>query len=238
QLQEKRNSVIERIKILDIQYIKMHPNSYLSGYLLWQHRRKLSVDSLQMFYSTMRNEVKKSSLGYSVLYELYHLTNDNDFKKANPLIDLEFDQRLSKINSVCDLSLRDTLGNIIKLSFFKGKYLVIDFWAAWCKPCVANIPALKQLFKYYKSDSIRFISISFDNNADEWKKAMKKYNFTGVQFYDFNGFDGIAAIYCKVLWVPKYIIADQNGKIINYDAPQASNPELKILLDNLLKRSL
>ncbi|HEX4374053.1 MAG TPA: TlpA disulfide reductase family protein, partial [Puia sp.] len=139
---------------------------------------------------------------------------------------------------VYDLSLRDTLGNISKLSSFKGKYLVIDFWAGWCKPCVANIPTLKQLTKDYKSDLVRFISISFDNNLNEWKKAMKKYNFTETQFYDFNGFDGIAAIYCKVLWVPKYIIADQNGKIINYDAPQASEPGRKILLDNLLKRSL
>ena len=55
-----------------------------------------------------------------------------------------------KLNSVYDLSSIDTLGNMIELSSFKGKYLVIDFWASWCKPCIENIPFLNQLVKHYK----------------------------------------------------------------------------------------
>jgi thiol-disulfide isomerase/thioredoxin len=234
----KRDSIIERIKVLDTKYIKMHPNSYLSGYLLWQHRRKLSVDSLKMFYTAFANKVKNSSLGHLILIDLYPLTDDNEFRKANPLIDIAFDEHLRKLNSVYDLILKDTSGNTIKFSSFRTKYVVIDFWASWCKPCVANIPALDQMMKDYKPDSIQFISISLDRDINDWKGSIIKHNFTGVQLSDLTGFNSIAAIYSKVLWVPKYIIADQNGKIINYDAPQASDPGLKILLDNLLKRSL
>jgi thiol-disulfide isomerase/thioredoxin len=241
QLYIKRDSVIERIKALDTKYIERHPRSYLSAYLLFRHthKPKLSVDSLETYYNALSNDVKKSSVGHDVLEYIYPLTDDNDFRKANPLIDIAFDQRLSKLNSVYDLSLKDTSGNIIKLGCFKTKYVVIDFWASWCKPCVANIPALDQMMKDYKSDSIQFISISLDRDINDWKHSIMKHNFTGVQLSDdLTGFNGITAIYCKVIYVPKYIIADQNGKIINYDAPQASEPGLKALLDNLLKRSL
>jgi thiol-disulfide isomerase/thioredoxin len=189
-----------------------------------------------MFYSEIANDVKKSSLGHLVLKDIYPLTDDNEFRKANPLIDIEFDERLRKINSVYDLSLRDTLGNIIELSSFKGKYLVIDFWASWCKPCIANIPALNQMIEYYKSDSIQFISISLDKDENDWKHSIIKHNFTGLQLSDLTGFNSLAAVYCKVLWVPKYIVAGKNGEIINYDAPQASEPELKTLLNNLIRK--
>jgi thiol-disulfide isomerase/thioredoxin len=237
QVQEKIDSINESIKLVDVQYIKMHPNSYLSAYLLSKHTRKLSVDSIEIYYNELANDVKKSNVAHTVLMYIYPVTDDNDFRKANPLINIEFDQRLTKINSVYDLSLRDTLGNIIGLSSFRGKYLVIDFWASWCKPCVENIPSLNQMIKYYKSDSIQFISISIDKDSNDWKHSIIKHNFSGLQLSDLTGFISLAAIYCKVLWVPKYVVVDQNGRIINYDAPQADGPELKTLLYNLLKQS-
>jgi thiol-disulfide isomerase/thioredoxin len=153
------------------------------------------------------------------------------------LVDIEFDQQLRKINSVYDLSLRDTLGNIIELSSFKGKYLVMDFWASWCKPCIANIPALNNMIKYYKSDLlVQFISISMDYNINAWKLSIIKHNFAGVQLSDPVGFTSLPAIYCKVLWVPKYLIANPSGRIIDYDSPWPGEPGLKSLLNNLIKK--
>lgn len=238
QAQGKIDSIYERIKVVDIQYIKMHPNSYLSAYLLSKHTRKLSVDSIEVYFNELANGVKKSNLGRQVLMYVYPLTDDNEFRKANPLVDIEFDERLGKLKSVYDLSLRDTSGNIIELSSFKGKYLVLDFWASWCKGCIENIPALNQMIKYYKPDSIQFISISIDKDANDWKQSIIKHHFTGIQLSDLTGFISLAAIYCKVLWVPTYIVAGQNGRIIKYNAPQASEPELKTLLDHLLKQRL
>lgn len=235
-LAAQRDKILEQIKILDVKYIEQHPASYLSAYLLFQHERKLSVDSVQRYYQLLSKEAKKSTIGHAVLSYIYPLTDDNEFRKANPLVDLQFNERLSEIKSVYDLSESDTSGKTVTLSSFKGKYLVIDFWASWCKPCIANVPMLNYMENYYNPDSVKFISISLDEDASKWKRSILNNNFTGIQLSDLKGFYSLAAQYFKVLWVPKYIIADRNGHIINYDAPQAVDPELKILIDKLLKQ--
>jgi thiol-disulfide isomerase/thioredoxin len=235
-LAQQLDSVLERIKETDLKYLKRHTNSYLSAYLLSQHERKLPVDSIKTYYNALAGNIKTSGVGHTVLQYIYPLTDDNEFRKANPLVSRKFDQRLSRIKSLYDLSLKDSSGNTIALRSFKGKYLVIDFWASWCKPCIANIPALNQMTEYYNPDSIQFISISLDEDANDWKRSLLKHNNAGIQLSDLNGFSSLAAIYCKVLWVPTYIIADRNGRIINYNAPQAMDSGLKILIDELLKR--
>jgi thiol-disulfide isomerase/thioredoxin len=237
-LGNKMDSISRIIRALDVKYILKHQNSFLSGYLLYQQRRKLPVDSLQMIYSLLGADVKKSSIGYLILSELYPLTNDNEFRKANPLIDLKFDGRLKEMQSVFDIGLRDTAGNMVRLNDFKGKYLVIDFWASWCRPCIANIPALDRLIGSYNDAPIQFISISMDQDIKAWKSAIVAHRFGGVQLSDTTGFKGLAAIYCKVLWVPTYVVVGPDGRIIKYDAPQALDPQLATLLDNLLGRGL
>ena len=237
-LGEQIDSINERIKPLDLNYIRIHPDSYLSAYLLSKQKRKLAVDSIEFYFTRLTDSVKQSSLGHDILAYVYPLTNDNAFRKANPLIDGKFGESLSKLKSVFELAFKDSAGNSIRLSSFKAKYLVIDFWASWCKPCIANIPDLKQMAKDYKTDSIEFISISMDEDLNEWKQSIRKHDFTGIQLSEPMGFNSLAAIYCKVLWVPTYVITDRNGQIIKYNAPQASEPELKILLDNLLNKGL
>lgn len=231
------DSVNRDIRALDVTFISKHPNSYFSSYLLWQHRRILSLDTVKMFYESLGNEVKMSSLGRSVLVDLYPLTNDAEFRRKNPLVSVEFDKRLQQVHSVYELDFTDTSGKTVKLNSFKGKYLVIDFWASWCKPCIDNIPSLNQLINGYQSDPVQFISISMDENINTWKWSVIKNRCAGVQWVDTNAFSSLAAIYCKVLFVPTYIIVDPNGRIINYRAPQASEIELKQLIDKLLNKA-
>jgi len=234
-LAQQRDSIYERIKALDIKYIKRYPNSYLSANLLSKHMRKLTVDSLQIYFNLLSNDVKKSSLGYTVLQYIYPLTDDNDFRKQNPLIDLKFDKQLNKIKSIYDFSLSDTAGNKINMGSFKGKYLVLDFWASWCKGCIELIPIQKQMMEDYKSDSIQFISISIDEDINKWKQSIKSHDLDGVQLIEPKSFNGLIAVYCKVLWVYHYTIIDKTGRIIKVDAPPPG-PELKKILDTLLKK--
>jgi thiol-disulfide isomerase/thioredoxin len=230
------DSVGDEIKKLDVVYLKNHPNSYLSAYLLFRHVRKLPIDSAQVYYTGLSPNSKRSVLGRRILSYLYPLTNDLAFRKENPLISQEFDEKISRISSFYDLNLFDSTGNRFDMSLYKGKYLVVDFWASWCKPCLANIPALIKMTKNYDSDSIKFISISLDDNLNDWKGAIIKHHFTGIQLTDSNSFNSMSAIYCKVLWVPHYLLVDRSGKIINYDAPQALDPELAVTLDKLVDR--
>lgn len=229
------DSVNARLLTLDLHFINHHPDSYLSASLLSKHQRKLPVDTLEILYHKLTSKVRKTGLGHDVLAYIYPITNNNKFRMLHPLFDAEFDQQLGRIHSIYDLALKDTLGNTFDLKRFKGKYVLIDFWGTWCRPCIANIPALNQVINEYNRDSIQVVSISLDKDADTWKNSIVKYNFPGLQLSDLKGTEGLGAIYCKVLWVPTYIIVDKNGKIINYHAPQASEPELKEILSTLLR---
>jgi thiol-disulfide isomerase/thioredoxin len=228
------DSINANIRRLDVRYIKSHPGSYLSAYLLSRQERRLQIDSIEIYYQGLSAEVKLSSLGRIVLSYVYPLTEDNEFRKANPFIDKEFEQRLEKLESVYELALSDTAGKVVKFDSFRNKYLVIDFWASWCKPCLENIPYLNELAGRYEHDSVEFISISLDKDVSQWKKSVFNSKIQGVQLSDSSGFNGLAAIYCKTLWVPHYVIADKSGRIINYDAPQANEPALRNLLDGIL----
>ena len=232
----QRDSIIEKIRTKDIGYIKAHNDSYLSSYLLLNHYRKLPIDSLQKLYMLLGNQVKKSTIGKGLLDVIYPLTNDKDFRRLNPVVDLDFDKRLKKIHSIYDFSLNDTAGNKIDLGALKWKYLILDFWASWCHPCIENIPTQKQMMKDYNVDSIQFISISLDTDIDKWKRAVKQHGLTGLQLSEPDGFSGLIAVYFKVLYVPHYILVDKTGHIINAHAPQPLDPELKIILDKLLNK--
>jgi thiol-disulfide isomerase/thioredoxin len=229
-------SINETIKVKDLGYIRSHKDSYLSGYLLSKHNRRLVIDSLQIYYSLLDDNVKRSTIGYKLLEIIYPLTNDQNFRKLNPLYDIKFDERLNKIKSIYDFTLSDTAANKIEFLSFKGKYLVLDFWASWCVPCLANIPTQKEMINDYKADSIEFISISLDTDIDKWKQSIKKYHLDGLQLSAPEAFAELIAVYYKVLWVPHYIIIDKNGLVVNPNAPQPLDPKLKIILDSLLRK--
>jgi thiol-disulfide isomerase/thioredoxin len=221
---------------LDVGYVKEHPGSYLSGYLLSKQCRNISVDSVKVLYSAFADSVKNSSVGYEVLSYVYLLTDDNEFRMKNPLIDQEFNKRLSAIRSIHDFKLQNMSGKWIDLARFKGKFLVLDVWASWCKPCIKNIPPWNELLNQYDPRVIQFISVSLDDNVDSWKKAVEQHKPGGLKLIEPKAFISLFAIYCKVLWVPHYIIVDPAGLIVNYDAPQPIEPELRQLLDSLIKK--
>ncbi|MBA3286374.1 MAG: AhpC/TSA family protein [Nitrosopumilus sp.] len=234
-LNEKIDSINTKIRRLDEEYIRSHPNSYLSAHLLYLHRKRLVQNSVKEYYSSFAANVKNSSLGYDVLKYIYPLTDDEKFRQENTLLGKQFNEDLSAIKSLYDFNLIDTSGGIVNFSSFKDKYLVIDFWASWCKPCIDNIPAWNQLIKDYGSKNIKFISISLDEDIQKWKKSIIRHNYTGIHVIDLKTFNSLIAVYSKVVALPRYIIADKSGQIINYQAPGSGDPEIKKLLDNLIK---
>jgi thiol-disulfide isomerase/thioredoxin len=234
-LYRKMDSIRAIIIKLDAGYVARHPESYVSGFLLSRWCRRLSVDTIMRLYTALADSVKNSSLGYEVLSYAYPTTNDSEFRKNNPLISDSFTKQLAGITSIHDLRLKDLSGNWVDLNAFKGKYLLLDVWTSGCKPCIANIPLWTGLTKRYDPAIVQFVSVSLDTEVNAWKNAVEKYKPGGLQLIDTSSFTGLFAIYCKVLWVGKYLIADPDGKIINYDSQQDSEAEWQKLLDNLLK---
>lgn len=221
---------------LDVGYVAQHPESYLGGYLLAKQVRRLSVDSVMLLYTALADSVKNSSIGHEVLKYIYPLTNDTAFRNKNPLIDDAFTKRLASIRSIHDFSLRDRSGKLINFTSFKGKYLLIKMWTSWCGPCIKNIPVWNTLLKQYDPKVIQFISVSLDTDVDSWNKALGKYKPDGIQLIDTNEFKGLFAIYCKVLWVGKFLLVDPAGRIVNYDADQDGETAWRRLIDSFIKK--
>jgi thiol-disulfide isomerase/thioredoxin len=131
-------------------------------------------------------------------------------------------------------------GGKTSLDSFKGKYVYIDVWATWCKPCIGEIPALKSLEKKYHTKNIAFVSISIDseNTAGSWENAFAKWNkmvksksLTGTQLYAGEDVEFIKEY--VVTGIPRFILIDPKGNIVNSNAPRPSNPDLEDLFKEL-----
>tara|TARA_R110001583_G_scaffold191112_1_gene355966 strand:+ start:3300 stop:4313 length:1014 start_codon:yes stop_codon:yes gene_type:complete len=123
-------------------------------------------------------------------------------------------------------------GGTTSLSDFKGKYVYIDVWATWCRPCINEIPSLKKLEDEFHGKNIAFVSISVDklNAHGAWKKMVKDLDLGGVQLYADNNFESDFITAFEINAIPRFILIDPEGNIVNADADRPSNPKLREFL--------
>jgi thiol-disulfide isomerase/thioredoxin len=119
-------------------------------------------------------------------------------------------------------------GGKTSLSDLKGKYVYIDLWATWCGPCKKEIPFLKEVEKKYHNKNIEFVSISVDKNKEAWKKMVDDKKLGGVQLHYGND-NNLSKAY-EVTGIPRFILLDINGNIVDADAPRPSSQKLIELL--------
>ena len=136
-----------------------------------------------------------------------------------------------------DFTYKDINGKEVSFADFRGKVVYIDVWATWCAPCKQEIPYLKELEKEFKGKDIQFISISMDKpkHHEKWKKFVEDNELTGIQLFADNAFDSKLAKDYQINSIPRFLLFDKDGLIVNADAIRPSNPDLKGLLEDLLK---
>ena len=125
----------------------------------------------------------------------------------------------------------------VSFSDFKGKFVYIDLWATWCGPCKAEIPHMKKIEEDYHGKNIVFVSLSLDKpkDAQKWKDYVTKEQLKGIQLMADKDFSSDVAKNYDVNAIPRFLLFDTKGNIINADALRPSNPELRVQLDKLLK---
>jgi thiol-disulfide isomerase/thioredoxin len=126
-------------------------------------------------------------------------------------------------------------GEKTSLTDYLGKYVYIDVWATWCAPCVAEIPALKKLNEQFKDKNIVFISLSIDKKRahQTWKDMIKEKGMGGVQLFAPSDWKSDFAQDYGISSIPRFILIDKEGKIINPDAPRPSDSKLVDLFKKL-----
>lgn len=120
-------------------------------------------------------------------------------------------------------------GGVSSLKDFRGKYVYIDMWATWCVPCLVEIPGFKKLQESYKNnDKLVFMSISIDKkeNREAWLAMIKEKQLEGVQLLADAEWQSRFARDYQINSIPRYIIIDPDGNIVNADAPRPSDPAL------------
>lgn len=128
-------------------------------------------------------------------------------------------------------------GGKTKLSDLKGKYVYIDLWATWCAPCRAEIPFLQKIEEKYHGKNIEFVSISIDKAKDteKWKKFITDKNLGGTQLFADKDWESEFVMAYGVTGIPRFILIDPKGNIINSEAARPSDPALDSQLNTLLK---
>lgn len=132
--------------------------------------------------------------------------------------------------------LYDTKENLYSLSDFKGKVVVLDLWAMWCAPCLAEKPHFIKIEEEYKNrEDIIFIGVSVDglSRKDVWKNFVAKKGWKNIELL--SNFDESIMKYYKIEGIPRFMIFDKEGKIVTVDAPRPSEEEFRTLIEQTLK---
>ena len=189
-------------------------NSLIKKEVLKNIGRGISVkkQDFELYYNTL-----KSICSDTTLLNKYA-------KKYNQILKLK--PGLASPSFTC----KDINGKFVSLSDFKGKLVYIDLWATWCGPCKTQIPFLNELEEKYKEKNISFVSISIDKlkNIEKWKNMIKSKEMGGIQLIAENAWESEFAVALNVESIPRFVLLDQKGNIINIDAPRPSTSGVDI----------
>lgn len=139
-------------------------------------------------------------------------------------------------NPVPSVFFYDLEGKKVDIADLKGKFLYLDFWATWCGPCIAEIPALKELQEAYQDRDILFVSISVDKERDKekWKNFVQQKNLGGVQLWIDNENNQVLKETFNILQIPRFILLDKEGRIVDANALRPSDKRVRQLLDGAM----
>jgi len=220
QRREKFQTMVDSLALVDLKMISIHPNDYYFLYYYFNYvvlvRNSISAkEKLEFFRNTFPNSLKLTQLGFNVENALKSQINS---KKGSE----------SPSFKVLDINKKEySSGNL------KGKYILLDFWASWCLPCLQLTPKIQELREKYPENKLEIISISLDTEFASFSRALKKTNTSYVHVF---GNQEIVKNYA-VGPIPQYILIDPSGKVIyNKEQEQDTNiVKLQNLLMNLIK---
>jgi thiol-disulfide isomerase/thioredoxin len=146
--------------------------------------------------------------------------------------------QLEAIGKPLDLDFTDAIkGSTVSIKGLKGKVVVIDFWATWCGPCVAEMPKMKELYAKYRDQGVEFIGVSLDQpkdqgGLDKLKKFVKENEIAWPQYYQGKGWESEFSMSMGINSIPCVFIVDAGGKLYSVEA----RGKLEEMIPELLRK--
>lgn len=187
----------QEAKDFELNYAKENPDALISALIIDKvlTTGSLPEDEIKELYEALTQEIKDTKVGQKIKDSLEKADNAKigskapNFKAPTPTGE--------------ELALQDVM----------GKVTIIDFWAAWCKPCRAENPNVVKVYEKYKDKGLSILGVSLDRKAEDWKKAIQDDGLAWNHVSNVDYFDEIAALY-NVNAIPATFILDANGIII------------------------
>ena len=154
---------------------------------------------------------------------LDNLVSDLNENYPNTKSILQLKQQLDEMRKLSvgqpapEIELPNPQGEMVKLSDMKGKYVLIDFWAAWCKPCRQENPNLVRMYNLYQDKGFEVFGVSLDRTKEDWLKAIEDDGLTWTHVSDLQYFNSKAAETYQINAIPATYMLDPDGKIIAKD---------------------
>ena len=224
-LKLKMMNLVRQKLVLEREYIQKNPDSYFCLSALADNiRYGNNLDAIQPLYNSLSERLRNSTEAKNVLALLEKTKED----KLHPekAIAKEKERNDALLNHVkpleigsmaSDFTLNDVNGKAVKLSDFKGKYVLIDFWASWCVPCRKENPNMVKAYQQFKDKNFTVISIALEEKGktEAWISAIKKDGLLWTQVVDFENV--VAGKLYKVSAIPADFLIDPSGRIIAKD---------------------
>ena len=248
------NNFPDPYKNIDISSEKLlaHPYylRFLMQFIYSKTENNVSEDnallSLKIIDKEIKNQKVKDKLAYEItqfgiaqtkkLDEVYSkymsIEKNEDFRKEIEETYLNF-KKISKGTISPTFELYDINNSMVTLESLRGNIVYIDIWATWCIPCVNEIPALKALENEFKAKDIYFVSICLKDSKEQFEKMVKEKELGGIQLFAPD--ENISFFKEYFLGgIPRFILIDKVGRIIESNVFYPSNPKLKEqILENL-----